>query len=152
MPRQPEKREDAVDELVDALREFTVVSDVFVEGFARQHGLGRSDMNAIMWISTSASNGQPITIGELAVKLNIGPPAVTALVDRLQASGHVRRMRDPLDRRRVTIVMEPMARHLAVEYFVPLGRRMTEAVADRTDEDLRIAAEVVRRMITAVTG
>ena len=39
-------------ELVTALQAFTVESDVFVEVFARAHGLGRSDMNAIMWIST----------------------------------------------------------------------------------------------------
>lgn len=151
MPRQPEKRAEAIDGLVAALREFTVVSDVFVEVFGREHNLGRTEMNAIMWISTSAKDGRPITIGELAVKLGVGPSAATAVVDRLQTAGHVRRLRDPFDRRRITLGMETSALEVAVEYFVPLGRRMARAVADLSDAELRTATEVVRRMITAVT-
>jgi hypothetical protein len=50
------------------------------------------------------------------------------------------------------MVMETSARGMAVEYFVPLGRRMTKAVADLPDDDLRTAAEVVRRMIVAVVA
>lgn len=153
MPTQPHDRERAeiMDDLVDALRLFTVESDVFVDVFARAHGLGRSDLNAIMWISTSARGGRPVTAGELAGRLGLGPPATTALVDRLENAGHVRRIRDPKDRRRVTIVMESPALQLATDYFVPLGRLMSAAVADADDEDLRRAAALVRRLADAVT-
>jgi DNA-binding MarR family transcriptional regulator len=154
VPAQPPDdaaRAEAIADLVDALRSFTVESDVFVDVFARRHHLGRSDLNAIMWISTGEQGGTPITAGELAVRLGLGPPATTALVDRLEAAGHVRRTRDPQDRRKVTIVMEAPARDLATEYFVPLGRLMTEALDGTSAADVQRATDIVRRLITAVT-
>jgi DNA-binding MarR family transcriptional regulator len=146
---QPE-RAAIMAELVKALQAFTVESDVFVDVFARAHGLGRTDLNAIMWISTGARAGTPVTVGELAARLGLGAPATTALVDRLEAVGHVERTRDPNDRRRVTIAMQPQALELASAYFQPLGRAMASAVSDVSDEELRTAAEVVRKLMDAV--
>lgn len=141
-----------MDDLIDALRLFTVETDVFVEVFARAHGLGRNDLNAIMWISEGTRSGRPMTAGELAARLGLGAPATTGLVDRLENAGHVRRERDAHDRRKVTIVMQPPALQLAMEFFVPLGQRMHDTVADISSQDLRRTATVVRLMITAVTN
>ena len=47
VPAQPD-RDIVMNDLIDALRVFAVESDVFVDVFARAHGLGRSDLNAIM--------------------------------------------------------------------------------------------------------
>lgn len=154
MPTQPfrdTERAEVVDDLIDALRLFTVESDVFVDVFARAHGLGRSDLNAIMWISQGTRTGQPITSGELAARLGLGAPATTGLVDRLENAGHVRRERDTRDRRKVTIVMQPPALQLAMEFFVPLGQLMHDTVADLSDDDLQRVTAVIRRMIGAVT-
>lgn len=154
MPTQPSRdaeRADVVDDLIDALRLFTVESDVFVDVFARAHGLGRNDLNAIMWISEGTRSGHPITSGQLAARLGLGAPATTGLVDRLESAGHVRRERDPADRRKVTIVMCPPALQLAMDFFVPLGRLMHETVADVSAEDLQRVTAVIRRMIGAVT-
>jgi DNA-binding MarR family transcriptional regulator len=153
VPRQPQgpARTAAVEDLIDALRLFTVESDVFVDLFARAHGLGRSDLNAIMWISTGTAAGTPVTVGELGANLGLGAPATTALVDRLEAAGHVRRTRDGGDRRRVTVVMQPAAQQLAAEFFVPLGGLMHQAVADTSVEDLLRAAAIIRRLCGAVT-
>jgi DNA-binding MarR family transcriptional regulator len=155
VPTQPSRdaeRVETVDDLIDALRLFTVESDVFVDVFARAHGLGRNDLNAIMWISQGTRTGQPITSGELASRLGLGAPATTGLVDRLENAGHVRRERDPRDRRKVTILMQPTALKLATDFFVPLGRLMHDTVADVTDDDLQRVTAVIRRMINAVTA
>jgi DNA-binding MarR family transcriptional regulator len=155
VPTQPfpdPQRAEAVEDLIDALRLFTVESDVFVDVFARAHGLGRNDLNAIMWISEGTRSGHPLTAGELAARLGLGAPATTGLVDRLETAGHVRRERGPHDRRKVTIVMQPSALQLAMEFFVPLGRLMHDTVADVSAQDLQRTASVVRLMITAVTS
>src|SRR4051812_33757260 len=154
VPMQPEadrQRAESLEELIDALRLFTVESDVFVDVFARSHGLGRNDLNAIMWISQGTRSGHPITPGELAGRLGLGAPATTGLVDRLEQAGHVRRERDQRDRRKVIIVMQPPALELATEFFVPLGQLMHDTVADVSSEDLQRVTGVVRRMIAAVT-
>ena len=149
VPTQPE-RNAVLDDLIDALRRFTVETDVFVDQFARAHGLGRSDLNAIMWIARGTSTDDPITVGELAQRLRLSPAAATALVDRLEAVGHVSRTRDPHDRRRVTVRMSETAMRVATSFFIPLGLRMSEAAAGFTEAELARTAEVVRKMITAV--
>ena len=149
VPKQPD-RDEVMQDLIDALRVFTVESDVFVDVFAREHGLGRSDLNAVMWISTGAAAGHPITVGELAQRLGLSPAATTALVDRLEAAGHVGRTRDPHDRRRVTVTMHEPARQVASEFFMPLGARMHAAAEGFTEDQLRDAVELIRRMSAAV--
>jgi DNA-binding MarR family transcriptional regulator len=146
------ERDELLSDLIDALREFTVESDVFVDAFAREHRLGRTDLNAVMWISTGDAAGRPITVGELAQRLGLSPAAATALVDRLEAAGHVGRTRDPRDRRRVTVTMHDTARQVAGAFFMPLGARMRTATADVDDDDLARTTAVVRRMIEAVTA
>jgi DNA-binding MarR family transcriptional regulator len=147
---QPQRA--VVDDLIDVLRVFTVESDVFVDVFARAHGLGRSDLDAVMWISEGTVANRPITIGELAHKTGLSPAAATALVDRLEARGHVSRFRDPENRRRVYVRMQDRAQELATEFFVPLGRRLHDVAHDFTDAELATTAAVVRRMTEAVTA
>src|SRR5690348_1035873 len=150
VPSQPD-RQLAMDDLVDALRLFTVETDVFVDVFARAHGLGRTDLNAIMWISTGTTSGSPVTLGELAQRLSLSPPATTALVDRLESAGHVVRTRDGQDRRRVTVTMQAAAQELARAFFMPLGRRMNEAAEPYSAQELALTAAIVRRLAEAVT-
>lgn len=140
----------ALGDLIDALRRFSVESDVLVDRFARLHGLGRTDLNAIMWITYGDRDGAPLTVGQLAAHLGLGGPAATALVDRLEAVGHVVRTRDLQDRRRVTLSMQESAYKLAVEFFAPVGRFMATAAEGHTEAELKSAAALVASMRDAV--
>lgn len=140
----------ALGDLIDALRRFSVESDVLVDQFARMHGLGRTDLNAIMWITYGDSDGAPLTVGQLATHLGLGGPAATALVDRLEAVGHVVRTRDSRDRRRVTVSMQESAYKLALEFFAPVGRFMATAAEGHTEAELASAAAIVASMRDAV--
>jgi DNA-binding MarR family transcriptional regulator len=150
MPAQPDP--ETMEDVIDALRVFTVESDVFVDVFARAHGLGRSDLNAIMWISQGMSADRPITVGELAQRLGLSPAATTALVDRLESTEHVSRVRDPDNRRRVHVHVNARALELAAAFFGPLGALMRAAVTTYSDEDLARTAAIVRRLTDAVTA
>lgn len=140
----------ALGDLIDSLRRFSVESDVLVERFARMHGLGRTDLNAITWITYGDSDGAPLTVGQLAAHLGLGGPAATALVDRLEAVGHVVRTRDSRDRRRVTVSMQDSAYQLALEFFAPVGRFMASAAQGHTEAELASAAAIVGSMRDAV--
>ncbi|WP_166378857.1 MarR family winged helix-turn-helix transcriptional regulator [Catellatospora methionotrophica] len=144
------ERVAALDELIRSLQASSVESDVFVDVFARAHGLGRNDLNAIMWIAAGSQEGQPLTAGELAARLGLGAPATTSLIDRLEAADHLERQRDPRDRRRVTLQVRPRALQMAREFFQPLGRRMEAAADGLPTADLVIAAAVIRRMTAAI--
>ena len=48
-------------------------------------------------------NSSPAAVGELGVKLDMDTGTITPLVKRLEASGMVKRVRDPADERRVLV-------------------------------------------------
>lgn len=116
MPQQDDRAA-----VVDALRQVNVESDRFVEVFSAAHGLHRTDMNALVYISAAARAGSPLSPGQLGARLRLSSPATTALLGRLEQVGHVVRERDPGDRRRVVIRTREQGMRLAVDFFAPLG-------------------------------
>lgn len=135
------------DEIVAHLRRYSVVAQHVGHAFAARHGLNATDLHALIAVLDAERAGEPITPSRLGERLNLSSGSVTALLDRLERAGHVRRDRDTADRRRVLVrYAEPGAR-LAREFFGPLGRR-TDAVLGRfTDAEL----DVVRRFLHLVT-
>src|SRR5687767_9967599 len=62
-------------------------------------GLHQTDQECIDLLDWTG----PITAGEIGAHLGLSSGAVTGLLDRLEATGWVRRERDPRDRRRIFV-------------------------------------------------
>ncbi|GGM50940.1 MarR family winged helix-turn-helix transcriptional regulator [Dactylosporangium sucinum] len=142
----------AADALIDLLRRFNVEADRFVDVFTRAHGLHRTDMNAVAHIWRAAENSEPLTPGELAKRLSLSPAATTALLGRLERAGHIGRVHDTEDRRRVYLEMLPPARELALAFFTPLGERLRSAFAEFDEEELAVTERVLTKVLTATTN
>lgn len=127
------------------LRQLTVESDRFAEVFGETHGLHRTDLNALVVIMDSATRGETITPGRLARALHLSASATTAVLNRLEAAGHVVRDRDPGDRRRVGLVMAERATRLGHEFFRPLGAELSRAWVEFTDDE----RATITRFLTA---
>ena len=134
-------------ELVLLLRRLTVELDAVGQRFATLHGLGRTDVRALVAIMDAARQGQALTAGALGRTVELSSASVTALVDRLERVGHVRRVRDAADRRRVVLEMSEGAMAAGAEFFGGLNRDLLAAMAGYSDEELA----VVRRFLTQVT-
>ncbi len=89
--------------LVFQSRTLTVEPGLFGARLARQHGLHPTDAWALIALADvqPAALAHPRPAGRLAQLLELIASKVTALVDRLQWIGHVRRQGDPADRRRI---------------------------------------------------
>ena len=72
---------------------------------------------------------------------------MTALLDRLERVGHIRRTRDADDRRRVVLEMSDSAMAAGAEHFGALQRDLAAAMAGYSDEELA----VVRRFLEDMT-
>jgi DNA-binding MarR family transcriptional regulator len=129
------------------LRRLTVEVDAVGQRFADAHGLGRTDVRAVIAIMDAARAGAPLTAGGLGAAVGLSSAAVTALVDRLERAGHVRRVRDPADRRRVVLQMSESTMAAGGAFFGGLQRDVVGAMADLSDAEVA----VVRRFLTAVT-
>ena len=83
---------------------------------------------------------------ELADMLDIEPITLCRIVDRLEASGLVERVRDPADRRAWRIHVTEAAGPL-IEQLRALGKELVdEAFADIDRERIEIAREVLSRV------
>jgi DNA-binding MarR family transcriptional regulator len=134
-------------ELALLLRRLTVELDAVGQRFASMHGLGRTDVRAIVAIMDAARAGSALTAGALGSAVDLSSASVTALVDRLERAGHVHRVRDPEDRRRVVLEISDSAMAAGGAFFGGLQRELVAAMQAYSDEELA----VVRRFLTDMT-
>src|SRR5690349_16918583 len=113
--------------------------------FAQRHDAHPTDLEALVRVLQAGSDGVPMTAGELGAELGLTSGTVTALLDRLERAGHVRRERDPSDRRRVLLHYGDNGYRLARDFFMPLGELHRDATSDFTAAEV----ETVRRYLSA---
>ncbi len=139
---------DAVrQELALLLRRLTVELDAVGERFAGLHGLGRTDVRALVAVMDAARRGDSLTAGSLGAAVDLSSASVTALLDRLERAGHLRRVRDADDRRRVVLEMSEATMAAGASFFGGLQRDLVAAMSSYSDDEL----DVVRRFLTEMT-
>ncbi|WP_180968365.1 MarR family transcriptional regulator [Paenibacillus pasadenensis] len=82
----------------------------------------------------------PITAGELSKLTGLATGSVTALIDRLEKSGYVRREQDPRDRRKVIIVPIYEEREEVGMAYASLHRAMTDLAGSYSEEELAMVS------------
>lgn len=85
----------------------------------------------------------PQTASAIAKEIRLTPAAVTALLDRLESRGFVRRKPDPNDRRKVLVEQAEAAMKVTAEAYAPLGEAGAKSLAKYSQADLRVFAEVL---------
>jgi DNA-binding MarR family transcriptional regulator len=129
------------------LRRLTVELDAVGQRFASMHGLGRTDVRALVAIMDAARGGASLSAGGLGSAVELSSASVTALIDRLERAGHVHRVRDDDDRRRVVLEMSDSAMAAGGAFFGGLQRDLVAAMEGYSDEELA----VVRRFLAEMT-
>ena len=134
-------RRELADQLFLAGREHSAATVMFHASLAGRHGLAATDTKTL---DTLLRLG-PLTAGELAQHTGLATASVTALIDRLERKGMVRRARDPQDRRRV--IVEPVRKQSAADdaLFTSI-RRSYEGLLNRyTDQQLETILDFLRQ-------
>jgi DNA-binding MarR family transcriptional regulator len=127
-------REQVIADLTDALRASQNASDVFDETAAELLGVNRTDMRCMDIIERHVR----ITAGELADAAGVTTGAVTAVLDRMEAAGYARRIRDTADRRRVLVELTPLAHRVGELIWGPLAEAFQRMVKRYSTEQLEL--------------
>ena len=138
-------RQQAVAEVGTAMQRYQRSVQAFDDAVGRRLGLGPADLRCLDWLSEG-----PLTAKELATATGLRPAATTALIDRLEAKGLLRRSPSPDDRRRVLVEMTEEGRDRAWEAWGPMvveGQRLFDG---HTVAQLDALTELLERM-TALT-
>lgn len=115
--------------------------------FAGHNDVGPNDFRALVLILVAETAGSPLTSGELSRRMNLSGAAITYVVERMIASGHIRRESDPADRRKVILRYADHGMTVARAFFTPLEAHTRAAMAQLPDDDLAAA----HRVLTALT-
>jgi DNA-binding MarR family transcriptional regulator len=138
--------------LVHLLRSVALTLDLRAAGFAADHGLHLTDLRALIALLDAERAGEAMTPGLLGRRLSLNSPAVTALADRLEGIGFVRRERDAADRRRVLLVVSAEAKALGWSFFGPLIGRILAAMDGFSPAELETYERVLRSVAEAVAA
>lgn len=134
------------------MRALSAASEQIGRAFAARHDLSANDFQALLRIMVADVDGDPLTVGRLGASLGMSSAAMTYLVERMIASGHIRREPHPTDRRRVILRYDDHGMEVAREFFGPLGAVTRSALADVDDDDLATAHRVFAVLIDAIRG
>lgn len=129
-------------ELSWALREVTRANAEITRELARRLGLGVNDMMALDHL---LQNG-PLGPAELGNLLGMRSASATALVDRLEAVGHVERRPHPTDRRRLVVEPTPHAVEEVFGVIRPLVAGLDAVAEELTPEEREAVSRYMRRV------
>jgi DNA-binding MarR family transcriptional regulator len=98
---------------------------------AQRLGLPYNDVRALSILAEATDPLGPVELGN---RLGMRSASATELVDRLEGTGHIRRVRHPHDRRRVILEMTDTGWHAVMAQLGPLLARF-DRVADGLDPE-----------------
>ncbi|MEU9116821.1 MarR family transcriptional regulator [Streptomyces sp. NPDC048483] len=133
-------------QVVHQLRAVTVELDLLGGEFAQRNGLHPTDLRALICLLDAARSHTPATPGWLGGQLGLNSAGTTALVDRLEGLGHVRRVRDSRDRRRVLLEVDERAVALGELFFGPLITEIVAAMRNFTESEGEAIQRFLRTM------
>jgi DNA-binding MarR family transcriptional regulator len=144
-PADPERA--AALDVVHLLREVALRYDRAVGEFARTAGLHGTDVRALVSLLDAERAGAAATPTWLAQQLGMTSQATTAVIHRLEAAGHVERLRSRTDGRSARLQVSDTAVALGWQFFGPLLDRLiiTTQALDPSQQTL------VKDYLTAVT-
>lgn len=144
------EREELVAAIIQDVRELAMVSEHLGLTFAASQRLHSTDFRALSLIYEADRAGVPLTPLALARELALSPGAVTYSIDRLTASGHVRREPDARDGRQVILRLAAHGSQVAADFFGPLGRAHAVALASYSEAELRVCQRFLGDLVRTV--
>jgi DNA-binding MarR family transcriptional regulator len=113
-------------------------------------GMGETDLLALRLLLQAERRGEMLRQRDLASALGLASPSVTALVDRLVKSGHVRREPHPDDRRATIVVPTKDTDDEVRATLGAMHRRMIDVIDGMDDEQTEAVAGFLDRMVAAI--
>lgn len=135
------RREHLVEELIGAIRAVGNARDALDQAVADRLQINLTDLRCMDILQQRGT----ATAGQLAGANGLSTGAVTTMLDRLERAGFVRRVRDPVDRRRVYVELTDASQRVCGELFGPLGDDARTLFARYDEDELVLLRDFMRR-------
>jgi DNA-binding MarR family transcriptional regulator len=132
--------------IAETTRRLDVAMSTLTAAFARDLEVSVPELLALENLDEEAGLGP----SELARRLQLSTGAVTALVDRLEASGHAVRAAHPSDRRRIVVTRTAKASDALASEAAPLAAEVRRLAERLSDEERRAVGKFLDGFIDIV--
>jgi DNA-binding MarR family transcriptional regulator len=146
---EEDRRRRAVD-VLQAFRLYRAAEVAMRRRTRESMAMGENELLVLRYLLKASGEGRSVSPSELTRYLGVSTASTTAIIDRLEKSGHVTRVPHPSDRRSIHIVATAAS---DAEVRATLGKmheRMMGAVLDMTPEESAIVIACLSRLQDAV--
>lgn len=134
------------DRITEATRRLDVAMSTLTAAFAHDLQVSVPELLALENLDNQGGLGP----SELARRLQLSTGAVTALVDRLEVSGHAARTAHPSDRRRVVVTRTSKASADLAEESAPVANQIHGLAERLSDEERQVVGKFLDSFISIV--
>lgn len=144
MTRKPKPQ--LIADLIAVSRANQNATDKMDEAAAHVLGINRTDSRVLDVVQQRGR----IAAGELARETAMTTGTVTAVLDRMERKGYLRRITDPADRRRVLVEMTDLAEDRTWRLYGPLAERALPMLERFTIAELEVITKFLRASLDIV--
>lgn len=139
------KRKEATEKLIASMHKETRAAGLFVHTISEITGIHSTDIRCLEFLSEKHT----ATAGELGKATGLTTGAVTAMIDRLEKGGFVRRETDSSDRRKIIIRLLGIPDKLKSvrEMF---SKQIPDILAEYSTTELRLITDWNTKMATVL--
>ena len=152
MSDRTREHQQAAEQLLSALRAWGGVFGELGRQFGVHHGMHGTDASALVHIVGAEERGEPLTQAQLSRLVGLTTGATSSLLNRLEAAGHVERLRDRADRRVVTLRSTALMHREVERFFAAASSELDAVVQDYSAQDLARVTELLQRMTRSLEG
>lgn len=131
-----------LESLTHRLQRYGMRSVLFQQYMAQKIGVSHTDLKSAEILNETG----PITAGELSKITGLSTGSVTALINRLEKSGYVKRERDQLDGRKVMIVPIPERQEQIKSHYQSLSMATKELCSAYNEQELILINQFVEEI------
>ncbi|MEW5552591.1 MarR family transcriptional regulator [Peribacillus frigoritolerans] len=131
-----------LESLTHRLQRYGMRSVLFQQNMAQKIGVSHTDLKSAEILNETGS----ITAGELSKITGLSTGSVTALINRLEKSGYVKRERDQLDGRKVMIMPIPERQEQIKSHYQSLSMATKELCSAYNEQELILINQFVEEI------
>ncbi|MCK2020756.1 MarR family winged helix-turn-helix transcriptional regulator [Peribacillus frigoritolerans] len=131
-----------LESLTHRLQRYGMRSVLFQQNMAQKIGVSHTDLKSAEILNETG----PITAGELSKITGLSTGSVTALINRLEKSGYVKRERDRLDGRKVMIMPIPERQEQIKSHYQSLSMATKELCSAYNEQELILINQFVEEI------
>jgi DNA-binding MarR family transcriptional regulator len=143
------RRKRAID-LLQSFRLYRTAEVAMRRRTRESMSMSENDLLVLRHLLQAQQHGRFVSPSELARYLGVSTASITAIVDRLETSGHVRRERHTSDRRSIYVVPTADTDSDVRRTLGEMHQRMLDAVVDLSPDETRIVIDTLARLQAAV--